>query len=407
MGCGCILFAGEGKTPAFGTDAPQQKQEVDVRLPDASGTWQSDTESAPKATAFDTDALQDTTVLRPLRAADRILIVAPHPDDESLSSGGLMQRALVAGARIRVVFITNGDNNVWAQRFVEHRYHIGDADRARWGARRQQEALHALARIGVPAKCAVFLGFHDQGTSALLMANDSNFRDSIDSAIIEWHPTILVLPAPGDLHPDHNNAYVITHLELARLHESVPLELDYLVHTNGKPYVHSRIVLQLRPEEKQVKLEAILCHTSQMALGRGRFGAFAKDLETFYPPDQPAALSATYPVCSARIVNDSLRMTICKRNTRSLHGAKIDLAGTGGKGGCRISFLLPEASGSAAVTDTASGQSSIQAAVTVKDGDVEIALPLDGFLPVRQLYVKFDRPGIAFDRAGWREIPTR
>src|SRR5690349_21163552 len=34
------------------------------------------------------------------RPGDRILIVAPHPDDEALAAGGLIQRAMAHGARV-------------------------------------------------------------------------------------------------------------------------------------------------------------------------------------------------------------------------------------------------------------------------------------------------------------------
>ena len=51
---------------------------------------------------------------RPLtfKAADRLLVFAPHPDDETLATGELIQLARESGASVRVVFGTDGDNNV-------------------------------------------------------------------------------------------------------------------------------------------------------------------------------------------------------------------------------------------------------------------------------------------------------
>lgn len=40
---------------------------------------------------------------------ERILIFAPHPDDETLGCGGLMSKAKAAGAEVYVQFITVGD----------------------------------------------------------------------------------------------------------------------------------------------------------------------------------------------------------------------------------------------------------------------------------------------------------
>nr|MBP6330775.1 PIG-L family deacetylase [Dokdonella sp.] len=42
---------------------------------------------------------------------DRVLVLAPHPDDEVLATGGLIQQALAAGAALRVIVATDGDNN--------------------------------------------------------------------------------------------------------------------------------------------------------------------------------------------------------------------------------------------------------------------------------------------------------
>jgi hypothetical protein len=42
---------------------------------------------------------------------DRVLILAPHPDDEAIGAGGLIQRALSAGAKVNIICFTNGDFN--------------------------------------------------------------------------------------------------------------------------------------------------------------------------------------------------------------------------------------------------------------------------------------------------------
>src|SRR5207249_248864 len=73
------------------------------------------------------------SMTRPLafRRDDRVLLIAPHPDDETLAAGGLLQRVLAAGARLRVLFVTDGENNPWAQRATERRWRIGARDRER------------------------------------------------------------------------------------------------------------------------------------------------------------------------------------------------------------------------------------------------------------------------------------
>ncbi len=343
---------------------------------------------------------------RPITADDRVLVVAPHPDDESLGAGGLLQRAVAARAAIRVVFLTNGDNNVWAQRFVEHRVAVGPADKARWGARRQKEALCALDHLGVPAKDALFLGFHDCGTTALLMKNDPAYRAAIDSSILAWRPTLLVLPSPDDLHPDHNAAWVITHLEYRRLDAPPPpLELDYLVHTNGRPYVPRRVELALTPREKEAQLEAIQCHATQMALGRKRFSAYARDVETFEPRPHPEEFAPRHPVCEAKLEHGVLHLAICLRNSGGLNGAAMDVAmQTTGGDAIRLGFPIPATSQNLEVTDTITGRPVAIAVIHVGLDDITIDLPVDP--RVRMAFVKLDHAPIFFDTAGWRQIPV-
>ena len=49
---------------------------------------------------------------------DRILVLAPHPSDETLAAGGLIQEATALEIPIRVCFFTMGDNNEIAALFT-------------------------------------------------------------------------------------------------------------------------------------------------------------------------------------------------------------------------------------------------------------------------------------------------
>ncbi|MEI6861832.1 MAG: PIG-L family deacetylase, partial [Verrucomicrobiota bacterium] len=46
-----------------------------------------------------------------LSPASRVTVLAPHPDDEALGTGGLIQQALARGAAVRVVLLTDGAPN--------------------------------------------------------------------------------------------------------------------------------------------------------------------------------------------------------------------------------------------------------------------------------------------------------
>src|SRR6266540_3581596 len=49
-----------------------------------------------------------------LRDDDRILVLAPHPDDEVLGTGGVLREASRRRLPLRVVFLTSGDSNEWS-----------------------------------------------------------------------------------------------------------------------------------------------------------------------------------------------------------------------------------------------------------------------------------------------------
>ncbi len=92
---------------------------------------------------------------------DRLLILAPHPDDEVLGCGGIIQKAVAMGVPLRIVFFTYGDNNQWS--FLLYRGHpvILPGAIRQMGLVRHDEALAAAALLGVPKDRLTFLGYPD------------------------------------------------------------------------------------------------------------------------------------------------------------------------------------------------------------------------------------------------------
>ena len=45
------------------------------------------------------------------RAGDSVLVIAPHPDDETLCRGGFIAQSLRAGASVAIVWLTSGDGS--------------------------------------------------------------------------------------------------------------------------------------------------------------------------------------------------------------------------------------------------------------------------------------------------------
>ena len=211
------------------------------------------------------------------QAADRLLVFAPHPDDETLATGEMIQFALAAGAVVRVVFATDGDNNPWPQRWCERRWRIGVAERERWGKRRRGEALSALARLGVAPDGARFLGWPDLGLTQKLMQDDSAI-DALANEIDEYLPTHVAMPSLRDRHPDHGALRVMLDLALrkARTH---CLCFGYVVH--GRSADSGEWMLARDAQRHGRKREALTAHASQIALSGRRLLRWASQSESF------------------------------------------------------------------------------------------------------------------------------
>src|ERR1700742_2441250 len=84
--------------------------------------------------------------------AERLVILAPHPDDETLAVGGLIAAQAEQGTPIIVIAATDG----------EHAY----ADNNGLAAPRREEQALALEHLGVPRANLIRLGLTDSGLAA-------------------------------------------------------------------------------------------------------------------------------------------------------------------------------------------------------------------------------------------------
>src|ERR1700693_2257764 len=81
----------------------------------------------------------------------RVLIIAPHPDDESLCCAGLIRQAVKAGASVGIVWVTAGDGFELDALVVERTLSPGSAAMQRLGKQRLRGGHAAGAALGVPA----------------------------------------------------------------------------------------------------------------------------------------------------------------------------------------------------------------------------------------------------------------
>ncbi|MEJ0035100.1 MAG: PIG-L family deacetylase [Gammaproteobacteria bacterium] len=173
------------------------------------------------------------STFRPITANDTVLVVAPHPDDESLCCGGLIHAARSAGARVAIVWITNGDGFKWDAMVVEKKLRPRAGAYLDLARQREAEARNAGALLGVEPDSLMFLGYPDRGVLRLLLdyyhpdtpwrskftgANAVVYEDAVDpgaayrgdnlvkdfdSVLDRVQPTLVLAPSPQDTHPDH------------------------------------------------------------------------------------------------------------------------------------------------------------------------------------------------------------
>ncbi|MDR3507372.1 MAG: PIG-L family deacetylase [Caulobacteraceae bacterium] len=122
-------------------------------------------------------------------AGGPILVVAPHPDDETLGCGATILRARDRGQRVQVVIVTDGQAS----------HHSAWFTRDQLVALRQAEAIAACERLGVAAHDVIFLGYPDGEAQRHLEEG----RRAIKAVADALAPGLILYSSALDSHPDH------------------------------------------------------------------------------------------------------------------------------------------------------------------------------------------------------------
>ncbi len=214
---------------------------------------------------------------------DRILGLFPHPDDESLGAGILLQQATKAGASLRLVFLTSGEGNAWPQRVLDRKLFLKDEDRRRFAFRRKQEVARALKTLGLPETAATFLDLPDTGLATLLMASGETLLQRVEAVVEAFRPTLVLAPLLADRHPDHNATAVLACALQARWGFRL---WAYATHAAVASEVQG-VTVAGTPREQEAKAEAIAAHRSQLVFRRRFHMGFARLPDRFFPITAP------------------------------------------------------------------------------------------------------------------------
>lgn len=337
----------------------------------------------------------------------RLMVIAPHPDDEALACSVILQRAVRAGAAIRVVYITDGDNNPWPQRAVERRWRLSASDRKRWGKLRRSEALAALRVLGIHLSDVQFLALPDQGLTNLLLRDCNSALTRLIQVIDDWSPTDILAPSLSDIHPDHNAVAVMMRLIFADSSPPGVSRWNYLVHGRSPAFFDCAAELLPSDAETAIKRDAIGCHQSQIKLSRRRFLGYATRPERFLRVEQQSAVWYDGAVHSVSRTSDNLNVHFrFTADPFRIQKGKFLIVGRdsiGRKHACQI--RLPGCSADLEMLDCATNRSIGIARYQGHPFAGEFALPLHLFSPLHDLFIKVDRRSWFFDEAGWIEIP--
>lgn len=173
----------------------------------------------------------------------RILVISPHPDDESIGCGGTVRKHVEARDQVRVVFLTSGEK----------------------GGHGRSEQETARVREREARSAANILGIREIEFFRLPDGDVRATRSSIlqlRKLLSAWKPNVIYLPHEGEMHADHRAAVRLLARTLRRMNGYKPRILTFEVWT---PLQHIGEIVDITPFVP-VKRAAIRAYRSQCAV---------------------------------------------------------------------------------------------------------------------------------------------
>ena len=284
------------------------------------------------------------TATVPIGPGTRMLVIAPHPDDEVLAAGGLLQHLHAASGVLRVVYLTDGEAYREGVQVEDRVASPTPSNYRAYGKQREQEAYAALRALGFGAESLTFLGFPNAGLSRLMttywserkaayrspytrrdrpntseiVVADTEFRgedltQELALIISDFRPTTILVPRKEDQHADHCAAWFFVADALAdvtRVHPDRNVDvITYIVHYYSWLFdddaprteppeglsggVSGWLNVPLSRGELKTKREALRRYKSQMDVMGWFLNGFARRNEWFSRQPRP---NVTLPV---------------------------------------------------------------------------------------------------------------
>jgi len=177
-----------------------------------------------------------------LPAGERVIVFAPHPDDETLGMGGSLRILSDHGKKIKVIVLTKGEK---AEPDI--------TKQKRHAEMRQKEALKAFKSLGLTDY--EFLGFPDRE----IFSNMDAVAKAMKTIVDDFNPDVLYSPSMLEIHPDHR---AVAELSLSICEENPHIRcFFYEITVPLRPSLLVDITKVFKYKKKAVK-----CYKSQLSI---------------------------------------------------------------------------------------------------------------------------------------------
>jgi N-acetylglucosamine malate deacetylase 1 len=174
------------------------------------------------------------------QSATRILVISPHPDDESVGCGGTIRKHVLRGDAVHVVFLTSGEAGGHG-RSAEETVRLREAE--------ARDAAHILGLTSVE--------FWHQPDGRLRATRQ--LVERLRDTITRLRPSLLFVPHDREMHRDHRAAFRLVSRALSAVRALRPTVLAYEVWTPLQDIDHVEDI----SEVMQDKVAAVRAYRTQ------------------------------------------------------------------------------------------------------------------------------------------------
>ena len=216
----------------------------------------------------------------PVAQEGPVLILATHPDDETLGCGGLIARRVHEGRRVVVVVLTDG-------RALLRRFGITtNPTEVEVSAMRKDETRRAVQILGARADDIRFLDFENER----LVAQKAEATARITALIAELKPGEVYFPSPFEGHAEHVATNEIARAACAAT-RACPATFEFIVTLKRGTSIESlprrahHIDVSAHREQERRALAQFRSHLDLLYAGQP--APLAENYDRYLTPEEP------------------------------------------------------------------------------------------------------------------------